>query len=129
MKSMNEPVDILVSRDQPESATLKNYIIGFSSSIVLTLCAYLIARADMFKKPLMIGLLAVLALSQFIVQLIYFLHVGKEFSPRLKQIVMFFMIMVVVILVGGSIWIMNSLTGRMMNTKQMIQYMNNQDNL
>ena len=129
MSEIHDPVDVLVSRNEPERATLKKYIIGFSSSLVITLCAYLLTRADMFSKPVMVGLLAALALTQFIIQLIYFLHVGKEFSPRLKQLVMFFMIIVVFILVGGSIWIMNSLNSRMMNPKQMIQYMNNQDNL
>ena len=129
MKTAHQQIDILVARDEPERATLRKYIIGFTSSIVLTLSAYLIARADMFKKPLMMAVLAALALTQFVIQLIYFLHVGKEFSPRLKQLVMFFMIAIVIILVGGSIWIMSSLNGRMMNTKQMIQYMNNQDNL
>ena len=129
MKKFDQPVDVLVSRNEPETATLKKYVIGFSSSLVLTLCAYLLARANMFNKPVMVGLLAALALTQFIIQLIYFLHVGKEFSPRLKQLVMFFMIIVVFILVGGSIWIMNNLSSRMMDTKQMIRYMNNQDNL
>lgn len=129
MKTIHQPVDVLVSRDEPERATLRKYIIGFSSSIVLTLCAYLIARGNLFSRPLMVTVLALLALTQFIVQLVYFLHAGREFSPRLKQLVMFFMIVIVVILVGGSIWIMNSLSGRMMNSKQMIQYMNNQDNL
>lgn len=125
----HQPTDILVSNHQPENATLKSYLIGFVGSLLLTMTAYLMVRYGQIDKPLMIGLLAFLALAQFAVQLIYFLHIGKEFSPRLKLIVLVFMVTIVFILVGGSIWIMNNLTGRMMSNKQMVQYMNNQDNL
>ncbi len=124
-----DDVDVLVSRHQPEQATLKGYVIGFGSSIILTMTAYLLARYGLLDKPIMVALLATLALAQFAVQLIYFLHVGREFSPRLKLMVMLTMMLIVFILVAGSIWIMNSLNGRMMNTKQMVQYMNNQNNL
>lgn len=77
----------------------------------------------------MVIILAVLALSQFVLQLVYFLHVGKEFSPRLKLLVTIFMVMIVFILVAGSIWIMNNLNGRMMTHSNMVKYMNSQDGL
>lgn len=122
-----EPLDVLVSNHQPDSASLRSYLIGFISSLFITLSAYFLARNHLLTKPYMIILLAVLALSQFMIQLIYFLHVGQEFSPRLKLIVMSFMIMIVIILVGGSIWIMHNLNGRVMTTKQMEQYMTDEN--
>ncbi len=126
----SENIDILVSQHQPENATLKNYVIGFVSSIVLTMSAYLLAYYHAGGRGLLFGLLAVLALIQFSVQLIFFLHVGKEFSPRLKLIVTLFMMLVVLIIVGGSLWIMYNLNHRVMpSTKQMVQYMNREDNL
>lgn len=127
--SSGESVDILVSQHQPETVTLKGYLIGFASSIVLTMLAYLLVRYGSLNKSVLVVVLSLLALTQFSVQLIYFLHVGREFSPRLKLMVMLFMFLIVIILVGGSIWIMNNLNGRMMNPKRMVQYMNNQDNL
>ena len=124
----DQSIDILVSTHQPDNASLRAYIIGFVGSIILTLSAYLMVRYAQIDKPIMIGILAVLALAQFIVQLVYFLHIGKEFSPRLKLIVLGFMIAIVVILVTGSLWIMSNLNGRMMmTTKQMEEYMNQQD--
>lgn len=128
--NFNQPLDVLVARHQPEPANLKSYIIGFISSIALTLAAYLLTYYHAAGRDVLFGLLAALAVVQFSIQLIYFLHVGKEFSPRLKLIVMFFMIMIVGILVGGSLWIMSNLNGRVMpSTKQMTRYMNDQDNL
>lgn len=122
-------IDILVSQHQPETVTFKGYVVGFGSSIVLTMVAYLLVRYGSLNKSVLIVVLALLALTQFGVQLIYFLHVGREFAPRLKLLVMIFMFIIVFILVGGSIWIMNNLDGRMMNPKLMVHYMNNQDNL
>ncbi len=126
----SQTYDVLVSRHNPESASLRGYIIGFLGSIALTLIAYLLTYYHAAGRDVLFGLLAALALTQFAVQLIYFLHVGKEFSPRLKLIVMSCMIIVVCILVGGSLWIMSNLNGRVMpSTKQMTRYMNDQDNL
>lgn len=125
----HEPTDILISTHQPELSSFKHYIVGFLCSVALTLAAYVLARYGVLNKPLMIVALSLLALMQFIVQLVFFLHIGKEFSPRLKLIVMLFMIMIVIILVGGSIWIMDNIDGRMMNPKLEVQYMNNQNNL
>ncbi len=127
--SRNEAVDVMVSMHQPEEATLKKYVIGFIGSLVLTFSAYLLTQYGAMNKPVMVIILAVLALSQFVLQLVYFLHVGKEFSPRLKLLVTIFMVMIVFILVAGSIWIMNNLNGRMMTHSNMVKYMNSQDGL
>jgi len=119
----DQSIDVLVSAHQPEEASLRGYIIGFVGSLILTLTAYLLVRFDQLNQPVMVGILAVLAFSQFILQLVYFLHIGKEFSPRLKLIVLLFMISIVFILVGGSLWIMHNLDGRMFTTKYMERYM------
>ena len=73
----HEPVDILVSIHQPEQVTLKGYVIGFGGSIVLTMTAYLFARYGLLNKPIMIALLSFLALAQFTLQMVYFLHLGR----------------------------------------------------
>jgi len=106
--------------------TLRAYVIGFVASIVLTLSAYGLVVAhvnshhwwpsDQVVIPTIIGL----ALVQFVVQLIFFLHLGTESKPRWKLLVFGFMVLVVSILVFGSLWIMNNLnyhmTGNSANT-------------
>lgn len=51
---------------------------------------------------------------QFIVQMIFFLHLAREKAPRLKLIACLFMIMVLVIIGGGTLWIMHDLNERTM---------------
>lgn len=125
----HEPVDVFVSVHQPEAATFKRYVYGYVGSLVLTLSAYLIVRYGIMNKYVLLFILAILALSQFALQLNLFLHVGKEFSPKLKLLVLSFMLLIVVILVAGSLWIMYSLQHQMMTTAQEVQYMNSQGNL
>lgn len=108
-----------------ESIEMKKKITGYVSGLVLSLACTLIAYwmvsthvngAHMtFSHTILIVMLGILAISQFIVQLVYFLHLGTESRPRWKQLVFWFMIIIVLIIVGGSIWIMDNLNYNMMS--------------
>jgi cytochrome o ubiquinol oxidase subunit IV len=99
---------------------LKGYVIGFMSSIVLTTIAFLLVNNHLtshhsqFSHALLVPLLAGLALIQFVVQMVFFLHLGTERRPRWKFLVFWFMLLVVLILVVGSLWIMDNLNYNMM---------------
>lgn len=85
------------------------YTIGFVLSLAITLVAYLIVRnASLLGWPLFFAL-ALLAITQAVVQLVFFLHIGNEPEPRWKLLVFDFMLLIITILVLGSIWIMNNL--------------------
>jgi cytochrome o ubiquinol oxidase operon protein cyoD len=116
-----------VSRTRKTTAegSLKTYLSGFVLSIVFTLTAYELVVQRKFSVDIIIAAIVGLALFQFLIQLLFFLHLGRERKPRWKLFVLFFMIMVVLILVFGSIWIMNNLNYRM-TPQQQNQYMNNQ---
>jgi cytochrome o ubiquinol oxidase operon protein cyoD len=119
-----------VSEHNAHPLSLTKYIVGFLSSITLTLAAYLLVTHGGTSKPLLVGILATLAVVQFIVQMVLFLHVGDERRPRWKLMIMFLMLGVVLILVGGSIWIMNNLNYHMMDSPQQVQkYLKSQDDL
>ena len=111
---------------------LSHYVIGFVGSLILTLSAYFITIHvhSANGRGIAFAVLALLAFTQFVLQLYFFLHVGHEFPPRFKLLMTSFMILVVCILVGGSLWIMYNLSNRVMPSQaQMIKYMNAQDNL
>jgi cytochrome o ubiquinol oxidase subunit IV len=109
--------------------TLKTYVNGFISSVVLTITAYLVITHRLFgSTDWLIAAVIALALIQFMVQLLFFLHLGREAKPRWKLLVFGFMILVVSILVFGSLWIMSNLNYRM-TPAQVNQYMNSQSGL
>jgi cytochrome o ubiquinol oxidase operon protein cyoD len=66
-----------------------------------------------------------IAVVQLIVQMVFFLHLGS--GSRWKLVTFYFTLLVVVIVVIGTIWIMNNLDYNMMrmNPEQMEEYMRN----
>lgn len=94
--------------------TLSRYITGFVLSLLLTLTAYSLVVYRFVSEWLLL-VLAVLALTQMIVQLVFFLHLGEEMRPRYKLISFGFMALMLLIVVVGSIWIMYNLDYNMMN--------------
>jgi cytochrome o ubiquinol oxidase operon protein cyoD len=107
--------------------TLQKYLTGFILSLILTTAAYVMVVQHAFPtNVLLVGIIALAAL-QFIVQMIFFLHIGSEKSSRDRLVVLVFATLIIVILVSGSLWIMASLNSRMMPTPQAMElYMNNQ---
>lgn len=106
------------------------YIIGLVLSIVLTLTSFYLVQHDKLSHSGLIASVATLALLQFATQMYFFLHLGQEAKPRLKLATFWFMLLVVVIVVVGSLWIMNNLNYNMMaSPEQVNEYMHSQDGL
>ncbi len=94
----------------PAHGTLATYITGFILSVALTLVAYTLVVNQAFStRDILIGVIIGLAVVQFVVQLVFFLHLGREQRPRFNLVVFSFMLMVLFILVLGTLWIMANL--------------------
>lgn len=104
---------------------LGSYMLGFGFSIGLTLLAYFGVTKQWFGAGAVLALLT-LAVMQFVVQLFFFLHVGRETRPRWKLFMLFLAIVFVLIVVLGSIWIMYNLNYRM-TPAQTERYLQRQD--
>ncbi|MCM3635509.1 MULTISPECIES: cytochrome o ubiquinol oxidase subunit IV [Paenibacillus] len=86
--------------------SLKSYIIGFVLSIVLTIIPLVAVMNDMFNKSTTIVIILVTAVLQFLVQLLFFMHIREEDKPRYNSISLIFAILLLLTIVIGSIWIM-----------------------
>jgi cytochrome o ubiquinol oxidase operon protein cyoD len=85
--------------------TLRTYILGFTLSVMLTLAAFWFVGQN-FSREVGVVVLVALALTQLIIQLVCFLHLGAEQKPRWHLITFVFAAFIVLVLVGGTIWIM-----------------------
>ena len=94
--------------------TLKLYAIGFLGSILLTAISFSLAALKLFSTKILILVLVFLALTQAIVQLIFFMHFGTEEHPRWKALIFWFMVLVILIFVLCSLWIISDLNHRVM---------------
>ncbi len=97
-----------------EYGTFKAYLIGFGLSVFLNLAIYWIAISHALSGIVLNISLGVLGIVQGIVQLIFFLHALKEPKPRWNLLMFYFMLMVLVIIVFGSVWIMDNLNYNLM---------------
>jgi cytochrome o ubiquinol oxidase operon protein cyoD len=119
---------VVVSKHETDRGTLTSYVTGFGLSVLLTLVAYLFVTHHIFSGWTLFAAIVGLALVQFAVQLVCFLHLGRETKPRWKSLAFSFMILIVAILVLGSLWIMTNLNYHMMSSPtQVNQYLKNQD--
>lgn len=99
------------------SKSMTSRVIGFVASIILTLTAFLIFyRPDFFHQQMKVNITIVLflALLQATVQSIFFLNVLNEKGTRWNLIVYASTISIVIIVIIGSILIMDHLDYRMM---------------
>ena len=76
--------------------------------------AYFSVSGHWFDQPILIAIIMFCAVLQFAIQLIYFLHMGKEEKPYWNFTVFLSTMGVVFILVTGSLWIMYHLNYNMM---------------
>lgn len=90
----------------------KSYITGFLLAIALTVVPFgLVMSHASVGTPLII---AVFALAQIGVHIVYFLHVNRSEEQRWNLMALVFTAIVVCIILGGSIWIMHNLYVNMM---------------
>ena len=102
--------------------TMSSYITGFVLSIILTLSSYLVVTQNLIPKEMVIAVIIFLALLQFVVQAIFFLHLDKETGPRWNLIVFLSTLSIVILVVIGSIWIMTHLNYNVMPQKDVGNY-------
>lgn len=125
---MNEKQPMIVSHEHDQDhGTLGLYVSGFVLSVCLTLAAYLMVTHHTLSKWPLVAAIATLAIVQFLVQLTFFLHIGREARPRWRLGVLGFMLLIVLIIVIGSLWIMNNLNYRMTSQDQINNYLQKQD--
>jgi cytochrome o ubiquinol oxidase operon protein cyoD len=96
------------------NTSLKPLIAGFALSIVLTLVALFLAVQRIFSGWALLTAVVGLGAVQACVQLVAFLHVGLESKPRWNLIHLLFLFVVMVAVVGGSLWIMYNLNDNVM---------------
>lgn len=94
--------------------TLQSYTVGFVASLLLTLASFLLVTAGLLPKPILHYTIFALALVQATCQLLFFLHLGQEAKPRWETFTFYFMVLVLLIIVLGTLWIMYDLDERVM---------------
>jgi cytochrome o ubiquinol oxidase subunit IV len=99
----------------------RTYVLGFLTSLALTLGAYSIAVYKLIAVTYIIPVILIFACLQFLVQVLNFLHVNGETSSRERLVVLGCAGIIMLILVLGSMWIMTNLDARMMPERAQVE--------
>jgi cytochrome o ubiquinol oxidase subunit IV len=100
---------------------LKSYAVGFGFAVLLTAASFLAAASPFVWTPGVPVLLAVLAIAQMGVHLVFFLHVSSAPDSTNTVLALAFGIFVVGLVVFGSIIIMANLYHNIMPMEKLMQ--------
>lgn len=84
----------------------RGYLIGFALALVLTAIPFAVVYWALLPSSAALAVIALAAIAQIIIQLRYFLHVDLERTPRENLMALFFAGFLILVMVGGSLWIM-----------------------
>jgi len=96
------------------NASFKPQFLGFVVSIILTVASYRIVTHYHLTNWLLTFTIFGFGTAQALVQLVFFLHLGLESKPHWNTITFLFMVLVIFVVIGGSLWIMNNLNYNLM---------------
>jgi cytochrome o ubiquinol oxidase operon protein cyoD len=97
------------------------YLAGLALAILLTATSFYVAGTDLVWQPSIPVALVVLAIAQMGVHLVFFLHITSGPDNTNNVLALAFGVLIVMLLMGGSLWIMANLNHNMMPMDQIMQ--------
>ena len=94
--------------------TLKSYLTGFVLSLILTAIPFAMVMSGIWSSSAILAGIFSAGIVQILVHLHYFLHLDTSSEARWNVLALMFTLAIMVLFVGGTIWIMHSLYYRMM---------------
>lgn len=108
------------SGTQREHGTTESYVVGFILSLLFTIIPYLMVVNKLLTGKALLATIVAIAVVQMVIQVVFFLHLGRERKPRWQLYFFAGTIVGIVTVVGGSIFIMAHLHANM-NPSQLTQ--------
>ncbi|HUP26150.1 MAG TPA: cytochrome o ubiquinol oxidase subunit IV [Candidatus Limnocylindrales bacterium] len=106
---MNELSHHTPAQPKAEHGTMRSYIIGFLLSLVFTAIPYYMVVNKTIAGTALLAMIVVVAVLQMAIQVLFFLHLGRGPKPLYNVTFFVFTIGTVLVVVAGSIFIMNNL--------------------
>lgn len=96
-----------------EHGTTKSYVIGFILSLILTINPYLLVTSKAVTGNGLVVTILIFGILQMAVQVLFFLHLGRGPKPMYNVVFFFATVGIILVTIGGSIFIMNNLYSNM----------------
>ena len=120
-----EAIDVAPGDEHLEDGSVVQRVIGYLTglgfAILLTATSFFVAGTDLVWQPSIPVALVVLAVAQMGVHLVFFLHITTGPDNTNNVLALAFGVLIVILLMGGSLWIMANLNHNMMPMDQLMQ--------
>jgi cytochrome o ubiquinol oxidase operon protein cyoD len=104
----------LTEAEQGQRAGVLVYTIGLGLAVILTATSFWVANTSLLWGPGIHLGLAVLAIAQMGVHLVFFLHITTAPDNTNNVLALAFGVLIVILVIAGSLWIMGSLSSNLM---------------
>jgi cytochrome o ubiquinol oxidase subunit IV len=98
-----------------------SYLIGLALATLLTIVSFYVARTTLVWEPSIPVALAVLAIAQMGVHLVFFLHITTGPDNVNNVMALAFGVLIVFLIIAGSLWIMSHMNENMMPMEQIMR--------
>lgn len=96
------------------TGSLKSYLTGFVLSLILTAIPFYLVMSGTWSYSTILAGIFSAGIVQILVHLHYFLHLDTSSEAQWNVLALMFTLAIMVLFVGGTIWIMFNLYHRMM---------------
>jgi cytochrome o ubiquinol oxidase operon protein cyoD len=104
----------------PTSTGVFIYTVGLFLAVVLTATSFWVANTSLLWAPGIALGLAVLAIAQMGVHLVFFLHITTGADNTNNVLALAFGVLIVFLVMAGSLWIMNDMNANMMPPSELM---------
>jgi cytochrome o ubiquinol oxidase operon protein cyoD len=111
---------LLSPLEEDESSGAFIYTIGLALAVILTITSFWVANTTLLWAPGIALGLAVLAIAQMGVHLVFFLHITTGPDNTNNVLALAFGLLIVILIAAGSLWIMANLNGNMMPSAELM---------
>ncbi len=102
------------SRELEHARELRSYLVGLGLALVLSIIPFAVVGWGGLSTATALWAIAILALAQIFVHFRFFLHIDLSTQKREDLQLILFSVLLVVLMAGGTIWILYNLRMRMM---------------
>jgi cytochrome o ubiquinol oxidase subunit IV len=119
--------DVAAGFPEPHEYTVwqdvQGYLFGLVLATLLTAASFYLVYTHLIWAPAIPIALVVLAVAQIGVHLVFFLHLTTAPDNTNNVLALAFGVLIVALIIGGSVWIMDTLNDRMMPSMNHIMQM------
>ncbi len=109
-----------------EHGTTGSYVVGFILSLIFTFIPYYLVKYQAMSGTLLLVTILGFAVIQLVIQVTFFLHLGRGPKPNWNLFFFIATVGIILVVVGGSIMIMNNLYRNMIPSDQVSKLTNDE---